>query len=387
MRPTFPFTPGSRWELGCCQPPPPPPPWMDAFATPPKIMTWSCSKKAPAIFSLLRVILCVFSFGILIWQASAHGGTASGDNRTVYAANWSLVWQVIYLFFAALTTMLAVAKRQPCSCCVTTPWYAHVAWLMHMTAVVIPVLVALSYWIFVYDDCDNIDGSATPGDPSDDCSPDEASNGSLNLHGINAAVAVLDWMWHEHWYPPWDISIPICFGSLYLCVSFLHYKQTDVIIYEWLDWSDGSSATALGLAICLFVIPAAYSIFAWLDFLFKQRKLFKMIAWTLGCLRRCVVCCWCKPCCSPPPKSPPDAEAPPIDVACQTDSGSQIGPAPASSNKRTTSRSSFRRILSEDDAIAAVAAASRRPRAEQSPSRHHSSRTLSEMAPLNSTCF
>jgi hypothetical protein len=334
---------------------------MDAFATPPKLLTKCCRGKAPFVFALLRVCLFGSWVGVLYWQSSAFSSSSNGWG--VYMTSWSLVWQTVYLFFAAMTTVLAVAKMQPCSWCVTTPWYAHVTWLMHMTAVVIPVLSALIYWLFIHDPCNSLDGEP-PAAQDDDCTPDAITYGVPQLHALSATAAILDFCIHQHWYPPWDISIPICFGSIYLTFTYLHYKRTETVLYDSLDWSDSGAAAMFGLMILLVVIPAFYTVFAWLDLLFKQRKLFKVVRAVLACLVDWATCCWCKAVCGPKPKPKRDIEAQPMDAACQTEEGTNLlaalvghQPPDMASFKRT----SFRRVLSQDDAYtSATAAMSRR---------------------------
>lgn len=348
-----------RWELGCCQPPPPPPPWATAFSTPPRLFAWSFGGLAQAMFVLLRVALSVAWFAVLLWQVVDAAGTS---NWGVYLTNWSLVWQVIYFFFAALTTSVAVFKKQPCSGCKTTPWYAWLAWSMHMTAVVIPVLVAIFFWILVYDGCPKGDVSATPA-TEDDCSPTPVTYGTVNIHGINAFVAVLDWCVHTHYYPPWDLSFPVSFGSSYLIFSLLYQRQTDFVIYKALDWTEPSRAATLGLVVVLVAIPAVYLLFAWLDFLFKQRKLFKIC----GCLLQYLFCC--KPWCAGP--EPDDVEkGEPVDMQCQTDGNPKAFPELPSKREsmRSTRLSTRSTRLSAAEARAAVERASARLSARDSQS-------------------
>eukprot|EP00962_Isochrysis_galbana_P051823 scaffold23233_cov111-Isochrysis_galbana.AAC.4 len=333
---------------------------MDAFATPPKLLTKCCRGKAPLVFALLRVCLFGSWVGVLYWQSSAY--SSSSQDWGAYVTSWSLVWQTIYLFFAAMTTVLAVAKMQPCSWCVTTPWYAHVTWLMHMTAVVIPVLAALIYGLFIHHPCEILDGA--PPAAQDDCTPDAVAYGLPELHALGATAAILDFSIHQHWYPPWDISIPICFGSIYLSFTYLHYKQTETVLYNTLDWSDSGAAAIFGLMILVVVIPAVYSVFAWLDLLFKQRKLFKVVRTALACLVDWASCCWCKAVCGPKPKPKRDLEAQPMDAACQTEGGTGLLAALAPDNPpdmASFKRTSFRRVLSHDDSFtSAPAAMSRR---------------------------
>jgi hypothetical protein len=338
---------------------------MEAFATPPKLLTRCCGGKAPLGFALLRV--CIFGswVGVLYWQSSsASSSSSSGQGWGVYVTGWSLVWQTIYLFLAAMTTVLAVAKRQPCSLCVTTPWYAHATWLMHMTAVVVPVLGALIFGLFIQSSCEDLDGA--PPAEQDDCTPDAVAYGVPQLHALSATVAILDFCIHQHWYPPWDISIPICFGSLYLTFTYLHYKQTEVVLYDSLNWADTGSTCTFGLMILIVVVPAVYSVFAWLDMLFKQRKLLKVLRRILACLVSWASCCWCKAVCGAKPKPKHDLEA--MDAACQTEGGKGLlaslspdKPPDMVSHKRA----SFRRVLSDDSFGSATT--SRRHSSRDSP--------------------
>jgi len=319
----------------------------------------------------MRICLFISWFGVMIWQSSAYKGTTYGERWGAYVTNWSLVWQTVYLTFAATTTTLAFLKKQPWSCCVKTPWYAHVTWAMHMTAVIAPVMTAIIYWIFIHDTCETIDGK--PPEGRDDCAPDVVTYGTLNIHLINALVAVLDFCIHEHWYPPWDICYPVCFGTIYLIFCFLYYKQTGFIVYESLDWSESGAASMFGLMIVLTVIPAFYSFFAWMDMLFKQRKLFKILKGILNCLIDWITCCWCKCCCGPPPKPKRDLEAPLVNVACQTEGGTSLAMVQAAmAEKSPNKRSSLRKLTSAEMPLMSSKAVSCRRSTQSRTSERHS---------------
>jgi len=345
---------------------------MEAFGTPPWLFTRLCGDRvAAATLVLFRLSLFVVWAAVVLWSATDKLGTYYGDQWGIYLTNWSSVWLLIYLFFASLTTCLAVAKKQPCSGCTTTPWYAHIAWLMHMTAVVFPILVTVCYGYMTGPDdgpyscpnndppsggfpegvvgTDNTNNDADPPntpDKTDDCGlrydylKDQYDSESFvapykipaDLHGWIMLVALLDWCVHKHWYPIWDMAFPLSFGATYIVFTLMYQQRTELVIYPKINWRDGDEDTAVGVAlvIILTIVPLIYAVLALCDLLFKQWKWLEV----LRSIRDFFWRLWTSPCC-PPPEDLERGE--PIDVECQTDGNPLVDPT-----KSTLSRQDIR---------------------------------------------
>ena len=351
-----------KYELACCKPPPPPPPWMEAFGTPPKPWKYVCGDRvATALYLIYRICLFGASLGVAIWLATEHdSSTHYGQRFFIFLPNWMLIYQVIYLLLASTTTALAVAQKEPCACVVpcccttiTTPWYAHLAWAMHMTAVVMPIYLVLFDSFLVGDlsngpQCNMWSGDNDNDDWTDDCcpklsywdsectqqAPQGVSSSTIavatyliprSTQWITLLISLLDWCVHEQYYPVWDMFWPQLLCCIYTVFTLIYQEETGeeegatpYVVYPELDWSEASNAAMVWFTKFFSMVALIYGIMALLDMLLKKYML-------CACLMLpCKIChmCWTSPCC--PPAGLEKGE--PVDVECQTDGNAMIDP-------------------------------------------------------------
>lgn len=276
-------------------------PWKRAFGTASGL--GACLP--PVAFLAVRAVLFVFWLAVMIWsmvhwvnssaeyQISAPRTNSSSpcvadtytcpDGETVQRAadcsvpvcvieyaygfwftqltHWTLLFELVYLGFAASTTAMAQFGRVPDGTGRSgTPWFVSVTWALQPAVLVGSFLVFAMYWALLYD------GGAV-----------EAI--SVVTHGVNFGVMLVDFAICRQPFYLAHVYMPLAFALLYLLFSAIYYAAggvyhkdlTSRYIYSVIDWSDPSSALKLGGAIMIIAIPTIYALFFMLYLVLRHR--------------------------------------------------------------------------------------------------------------------
>jgi len=206
-----------------------------------------CSKCLPPMaFLAVRAILFFFWLGVVIWRA------AEGSLHIKYLTHWTLMFELFYLFFALLSTFMAVTGFHgiPDGKGKATPWFISVAWASQGTALVMSVLVFLLYWILDY--------SAVCGTPAG-CPVIDFAN--IAVHGLNALVMIIDATICRMPFHLAHIFMPMIYAVAYLTFNVIWQVSGNGYVYLVLDWQgDGSKAASIAGGVVVVVVPLFFVI-------------------------------------------------------------------------------------------------------------------------------
>lgn len=211
--------------------------WKEAFGTPSRFA--KCL--SPTAFLLIRVALFAFWFGITIWRL------AEGGLHIKYLTHWTLVFECVYLFFAAFSTFMAVTGFAgiPDGKGKATPWFIQITWAMQGTALLMSVLVFLLYWVLDY----RVVCASDQGCPVVDFK-------NIAVHGINALVMVIDLLINRQPFHLVHIFLPVIYAATYLAWNIIWQATSGDVVYMILDWEGNTSkAASVAAGVCLIVVP------------------------------------------------------------------------------------------------------------------------------------
>jgi len=227
--------------------------WKEAFGKP----SWPAQCLPPIAFFALRTFLAAFWFGIFIWRQIDPDPQRSGEPYNpefwAYLTNWTLVFELIYLIFAAVSTGMAIfAKQIPDGKGEATPWFVSVTWAMQGTAVLMSFLVLVLYWALDFNpDKDVVDFA------------------NVATHGINFVIMLIDLVINRQ---PWHlvhIFMPLGYALTYLIWSYVYWAISGRVLYEVLNWGKPVSAGRIAAIIICIVLPLFWIVF-YLLFLWRR---------------------------------------------------------------------------------------------------------------------
>lgn len=278
-------------------------PWKMAFGQP------SCCPTQAVAFFALRVALFLVWFAVMIWSMVDWVGSYATAPLTNYTYNasieavvcpmdvfqcadgsyvsrepyegcefapcpiryqygfwWTqlthitLIFELVYLGFAAATTGMALYSTLPDGKGNATPWFVSVTWAMQPAALVASLMVFLLYWALLYTPGDTIHGI------------------SVVTHGINFLIMLVDFLVCRQPLYLAHIFMPCGYSVAYLLFTLLYFagggvNHEDLVspyIYSVLDWGGNTAGTfRLGALILLLGVPILW-IFLYCCFLARR---------------------------------------------------------------------------------------------------------------------
>jgi len=200
---------------------------------------------------LLAIRASLFTFWCSFWLWRLIGGNLHAK----YLTHWTATFELVYLFFAALSTLMAVTTFHgiPDGKGSSTPWFARIAWAMQGTALVISTLVLLLYWVLDFAfECQTEDG----------CPVIDFSN--VSMHGINAVIMWIDGiMWDQPFYLS-HIFMPVIYSAIYFAWNVCWSLANGEPVYGILDWENNTPrALTMAASVLFVVLPLFYGLFFW----------------------------------------------------------------------------------------------------------------------------
>lgn len=219
--------------------------WKVAFGEPSRLF------KCIGPMGLLAIRVSLFTFWCSFWLWRLIGGNLYAK----YLTHWTATFELVYLFFAALSTLMAVTTFHgiPDGKGSSTPWFARIAWAMQGTALVMSTLVLLLYWVLDFAfECQTEDG----------CPVIDFSN--VSMHGINAVIMWIDASLDKQPLYLSHIFMPVIYSAIYMAWNVCWSLANGEPVYGILDW-ENNTPRALTIAACVLfvVLPLFYGLFLW----------------------------------------------------------------------------------------------------------------------------
>ena len=225
-----------------------------------------CDCLTPNWVVAFRWILFSVWFSIWTWSFTSHTAidfsepvvTGSTGDRVIdffsMLPNWINTWQLVYLFFAASVSTLAVCSNMREADLDITPIFVRLCWMMQTVTVTLSFVTFVTYW--------TVEWRLLWQDSSKHPPVMHALNPFE--HGINFAVALCDYlvmglpMYYVQLWP----SMILYLG--YILFSLINdlYRPSDYSVAPYLDWSKQPEEAALyNFGIAFLVVPIVFSFF------------------------------------------------------------------------------------------------------------------------------
>mmetsp|Transcript_14755 Transcript_14755/g.43032 ORF Transcript_14755/g.43032 Transcript_14755/m.43032 type:complete len:275 (-) Transcript_14755:107-931(-) len=225
--------------------------WKEVFGKPGGLVG-ALGCMSPRVFLVTRLLIFVVWCGCVAWSMADWVDYAEFKYWWTKLTHIGALIELVYFFFAYMTSFMAICTNAEDGRGDKTPWYASVTWFLGSTVMVITFMVFLLYWVLVFE--------PGPGKP-------EAI--SVVMHGGNFALALLDLCLNRQPFYLAHAYAPGLFSAAYALFTYIYYKAGGTFedgvspyIYAALDWSGNASGTRSLLALLVLVgVPVIYVIF------------------------------------------------------------------------------------------------------------------------------
>ena len=197
----------------------------------------------PAVIKGYRIAVASYFFGIMVWSISQSVDGGTGDYWIIYWTNWCTIQQVLYLWMAALVTLLytlefATVPRVPDGARATPPLLMLLTWISQNIIYSSSILVTLFYFGFVF--------------------PGSTSHISIQLRVGNTILMLVDLFCSGAPYHYLHCYQAMIYGFVFVAWTGIHYAadigdgEGNRHIYGVLNWKHGGMIVGTTAVVILF---------------------------------------------------------------------------------------------------------------------------------------